>query len=764
MNSSNVQTYPVLLSGPLPEQMQEVGYGSGFKPYIAVLYDSRWLILGIALAVTVLGGAYAFFSKPLYVANMLLHVEEDGRPNGAKNILDEITSTFDVKSTATSEMELLRSRLVVLRAVDKLHLYIEAHPKYFPFVGATLAQRNDARSVPGLFGRGGYVWGAENISVSVFNVPDVLMNQRFVLTADNNNQYRFMEPGGGKEWIGQVGRPLLISSVTGNMELQVDQIDANPGAQFYLQRAPRLSTAEAIQKNLTIVEQGKQSGVISVTLRGEDPKKVSETLNAIGQEYLLQNQARKTEEAEKSLRFLDSQMPDIKRALEQSEAKYNQFRASHGTIDLSEEGKIGLQQLAAVKSKKMDLEQRRMEMQTRFTPEHPAVDGINTQIKEMDVEIATISAHIKKMPVLEQELLVLNRDLKVNTELYAALSNTAQKLRLATAGKVSNVRLVDASMAPEKPSRSPFIIVKISVFLGFLLGVVSAFFRKLLRGTVDDPDQIERMFGVPVYATIPHSKYLKTLNTTGGGTSERLPLLINVSSADAAIEGLRSFSNALRFSLIHSKNNVVMMTGATPGVGKSFVSANLAAITATSGKRVLLVDADLRNGHLHKYLNVARQGGLADYIAGNISADKIIHRSVMPTLDFISTGNLPSSPSDLLLRPRFGELIQSLSSSYDLILVDSTPILGFPDALIVGAQAGPIYVLTRAGVTTADEVRESINRLRQSGLSAKGILLNDMEQRPGRYGYGYGASYGKGAARTGQVNELMTLGSSPRLS
>ena len=764
MNNSNVHPHPVLLSGPLPEQMREVGYGSGLKPYIAVLYDSRWLILCVALAVMLLGSAYALFSSPPYVASMLLHVEEDGRPNGTKNILDEISSTFDVKSTATSEMELLRSRLVILRAVDNLHLYIDSQPKYFPIIGTTLAQRSDGLSVPGLFGRGGYVWGAEKIRVPVFNVPDVHMNRRFVLTADSNNQYRLSEPGGEKEWRGQVGKPLLVSTATGNIELQVDQIDANPGAQFYLQRAPRLSTAEAIQKNLTIAEQGKQSGVIGVTLKGEDPKLLSETLNAIGREYLLQNQARKTEEAEKSLRFLDTQLPDLKRALEQSEAKYNQFRASHGTIDLSEEGKIGLQQLATVKNKRLDLEQRRMELQTRFTPEHPAVDGINAQIKEMDVEIATISAHIKKLPVLEQELLVLNRDIKVNTELYTALSNTAQKLRLVTAGKVSNVRLVDASMAPEKPSRSPSIIVKISVFLGLLLGCVTAFVRKMLRGTVDDPDQIERMFGVPVYATIPHSNHLKTLSLTSGGPSERLPLLINVSSADAAIESLRSFSNALRFSMMNSKSNVVMMTGATPGVGKSFVSANLAAITATSGKRVLLVDADLRNGHLHKFLNLARQGGLAEYIAGHISVDKIIHRGVMPTLDFISTGNLPSSPSDLLLRPRFGELIQSLSSNYDLILVDSTPILGFSDALIVGAQAGSIYVLTRAGVTTENEVRESMIRLRQSGLSAKGILLNDMEERPGRYGYGYGASYGKAGAMTGQAKELMALGSSQRLS
>lgn len=762
MNTTNVNPHPVLLSGPLPQRMQENGYGNGLKPYIAIVYDSRWLILGIALVVTLVGGAYAILSNPVYVANLLIHVEEDGRPNGAKNILDEIASTFDVKSTATSEMELLRSRLVVLRAVDKLRLYIDIRPKYFPVIGAMIAERSDELSTPGFFGRGGYVWGAEKISVAVFNVPDVLMNRRFVLTADGKNQYRLMESIGGKEWRGQVGKPLLVSTETGNIELQVDQIIANPGAQFFLQRAPRLGITEAIQKNLTITEQGRQSGVISVTLKGENPRLLSDTLNAIGREYLLQNQARKTEEAEKSLSFLETQMPDLKRTLEQSEAKYNQFRASHGTIDLSEEGKISLQQLAAARSKRLELAQRKMELQTRFTLEHPIVDGINTQIKEMDGEIATISAHIKKLPMLEQELLALNRDIKVNTDLYTALLNTAQQLRLVTVGKVSNVRLIDASMVPEKPSREPSVIVKISVFMGLLLGLVSAFVKKAISGTIDYPEEIERIFSVPVYATIPHSKYLKKLYASGGSQSARLPLLINVSSADAAIESLRSFSNALNFSMTHANNNVVLMTGATPGVGKSFVSVNLSAIAATSGKRVLLVDADLRNGHLHKYFNVERQGGLAEYIAGTLSVDKILHRGVMPTLDFISTGNLPSSPSDLLLRPCFGELIQSLSPNYDLILVDSTPILAFPDALLIGAYAGAIYILTRAGVTTADEVRESINRLRQSGLAPKGVLLNDMEPRPGQYGYGYGANYGKAAEA--QEKALISFGASPRLS
>jgi tyrosine-protein kinase Etk/Wzc len=738
MKYSTQEPYLPQLSGPLPGAVQEDGYRSGLSPILGVIYDNRWLILCIAMVVTLVGMAYATIAKPVYVADLLIHVEEETNANGSQNILGEMASMFDVKSSATSEMELLRSRLVMLRAVDALHLYIDARPKYFPIIGRTIAQRSDSLSTPGLFGMGGYAWGGENIVVSVFNVPDANMNQRFVLTADGNNRYRVAQLGVAREWRGQVGTPLVVSTGAGEIELLVEKLHANSGAQFYLQRAPRLSTAEDVQKSLTIVELGKQSGVIRASLKGENPQRVSATLNEIGREYMLQNRARKTEEAEKSLSFLQTEMPHLKRELEQAEAKYTQFRNSHGTIDLGEEARISLQQSAAAKTKRLELQQRRTELLTRFTDEHPSLVGINAQIREMSSEIASAEGHIRALPTLEQELLGLNRDIKVNSDLYTALLNTAQQLSLITAGKVSNVRLVDAPMTPGRSKKPASTIVLFSAALGMFLGLASAFIKKALYGAIDDPYQIEKMCGVPVYATIPHSKRLKKLHAKTSAKSTRLPLLANVSSTDVAIESLRSFRTALQYSMSRAKNNVVVMTGPTLGLGKTFVSVNLAAIFATAGKRVLLVDADLRNGHLNKYFNVARQGGLSEYIAGELSVDQVIHRGVMDSMDFISTGSLPPNPSELLLRPRFEELFQSLSAEYDLILVDSTPVLAVSDSLTIGAHAGAIYLVTRAGVTTAEEVTESMKRLRQSGLSVKGVLFNDLPPRPGRYGYPYG--------------------------
>jgi tyrosine-protein kinase Etk/Wzc len=760
MNQSIPQAVPIPIQGPRPTIIQDNDDEIGFSTYFNVLFDHRWLITSVALVISLLGAAYAFTAKPVYEANMLIHVEEEGRPNESKNILGEMASTFDVKSSATSEMELLRSRLVVSRAVDNLRLYIDVHPKYFPLFGALIADHNKQLSTPGLFGYGGYVWGAEKIDIPIFNVPDSLLNHDFVLTAEGDGQFRLNETEQNLEWKGQVGKTLKADTEDGAIEFRVEQLAANAGARFFLKRTSRLTTIENVQKAMTIAEQGKQSGVISITLKGNNPQLVNSTLSEIGREYTRQNRARKTEEAEKSLSFLDKQLPELKQQLEQAEAKYNLFRNSHGTIDLSEEARLSLQQSAAAKLKRLELQQKKTELLTRFTNEHPIMVGVNSQIKEMNDEIKSVADHIKQLPMLEQELLSLKRDIKVNTDLYTALLNTAQQLRLIAAGKVSNVRLVDAPMMPEKPIRPRSVIIALAVLLGLFLGMISVFIKKSLSGAIDDPDQIERMFGIPVFATIPHSKRLKELNGQVGAKSQKMPLLANVSSADIAIESLRAFRTALQFSMAHAKNNIVLMTGATPGLGKTFVSVNLAAIIATTGKRVLLIDADLRNGHLHQYFGLARKNGLSDYLTGKFR-EQVIHREVMENLDFISTGGLPSSPSELLLRPHLGELLQSLSASYDLILIDSSPILTLSDTLIIGSHAAQIYIMTRAGVTTAGEIKESMKRLAQAGLSAKGVLFNDLKLRPGRYGYGY--TYGKARQIEYTLEEKPLLGISPEL-
>lgn len=736
------QTIPPLLSGPFPQEESEAGLAT----YLDVLWENRWLIATIAFVFTLCGVAYAFFTTPMYQANMLIHVEEEG-PKESKNIVGDLNSMFDVKTSALAEMELLQSRLVVSRAIDNLRLYIHAAPKHFPVIGSWLAERSKQLSTPGIFGYGGYTWGAEKIDVAVFNVPDPLLNREFVLTAESNGGFRLTQKEQSIDLKAKVGETAIFELPKGTIEIRVDKLDGKPGAEFLLSRSSRLATIESIQHAMKVEELGgKQSGVIGVTLQGSNAALINSVLSEVGKEYVKQNASRKTEEAEKSLAYLNKQLPEIKSQLEVAEAKYNAFRNANGTVDMTEESKLSLQQAAAAKLKKMDLQQKKIELMGRYTEEHPAVQGIDMQLKEINGQISAMNDHIKALPALEQNLVRLQREVKVNTELYTALLNTAQQLRLITVGKVSNVRLVDTPMMPEKPVKpNRPVVIALALMAGLVLGVIFAFFRKSLSGGIDSPEKLEQIAGIPVFATIPHSKKQKELYQQVNAKHQKVPLLANVSSSDVAVESLRNFRTALQYSLPKFRNNIVLITGATPGMGKSFVSANLAAIMAATGKRVLLIDADLRNGLLHLYFGFGRHDGLSDAIAGARRLDQVVHHNVIENMDFITTGTLPQHPSELLLRPSFGNLLQELSAGYDLVLIDAPPILAVADTMIIGAHTGAIYIMTRAGVTTAGEINESMKRLRQAGLEAKGVLFNDLKVRPGRYGYGY--TYGSGYGR-----------------
>jgi tyrosine-protein kinase Etk/Wzc len=722
----------------VPELARD-GSTNDLRSYFNFLFDNRWLIGVVSLVATLAGMLYAFSAKPVYESNMTIHVEETS-PNATKNALSEASSLFETKKPAIAEMELLRSRMVIAPAIDKLRLDIDVRPKYFPIARFWSADADaNELSTPGIFGYGGYVWGAERIEVAVFNVPEHMLNRALVITAQGNNRYRLKDETRHRAWDGIVGTTLTARSTDGDIELRVERLDAKPGAKFLLRRLSKQRVMATIQNALSTSEQGKQSGVIQVTLQGESPTLVRNALNEIGREYLRQNLARKTEEAEKSLAFLNMQLPALKLELERAEAEYNQFRNRHGTINLAEEARISLAHSAAASNKRAEVLQRRNELLTRLGDQHPTIVGINKQLQDIDAEISGASDHIRTLPQMEQDELRLARNIKVNTDLYTGLSNTAQQLRLLAGSKVSNVRMVDAPTKPESPvTPNRPLIISSAVLMGLLLGTVGAFARKALSGRIDTPKAIEKMLGGRVvHATIPHSTYQQQLARQSVDDSRRIPMLAKVSPGDPAIEALRSFRAALQFAMPMFRNNIVMLTGPTPRLGKSFVSANAATVIAAGGKKVLLIDMDLRNGHLHRYFGTEKQNGLYESVTGAARVDQIVRHGVMDNLDFIPTGAWTPDHPEFLTHRGFGAWLKAVSARYDLVLIDAPPVLAAADALIIGEHAGAVFILARAGITTEDEINESVRRLNQAGISPEGIVFNDAKVRRGVYQYQY---------------------------
>ncbi|WP_233882885.1 polysaccharide biosynthesis tyrosine autokinase [Paraburkholderia flagellata] len=700
-----------------------------------VLIANRLLIAVVTVSFLLLGTLYAYLATPVYESNLVVQVE-DSPDSAAKSLIGDLSSMFDVKSTSDSEIQILGSRLVVSRVVDSLKLHISAKPRRFPVIGGWIARRAKTTSSPGILGMGGYAWGTERIEVEQFDVPSDLYEHKYELTATGDGQYRIEGEGVDHAVSGKVGSPLTFSTSAGPARLFVRNIAANSGTVFLLTRSSRQQTIDDVQKRLKISTVGKDSDVISAALQGKDPDRIAATLNEIGHQYVTQNADRKAAQAEQSLQFLTMQEPDMKHELEQAEDRFNQYRNEHGIIDTNQEAKVVLQQSSDLETQLFTLRQKREELLTRFGDQHPAVKAIDEQVGATRTQLNQVSARIKTLPLDEQGAVRLERDVRVNTDLYIALRNNMEQLRLIKAGKIGNVRIVDSAYVPElpvKPKKIP--VIAAATLLGLVFGIVLAWLRDTLFRGVTDPHTFETYTGLNVLVTIPHSDAQAGLARKIDGLEAKSVVLAKARPSDPAVESLRSLRTALQFSLLEARNNIVMISGPTPGIGKSFISANLADLFASSGKRVLLIDGDMRRGYLNQYLGVGRTRGLADVLAGRLSLAAATLLAVRPNFDFLSTGEFPSHPSELLINGVWGSILKEASRMYDVVLVDVPPVLAVSDAEIMAPHAGRIFLVAKYGKTRVGEIDESVKRITQGGAQVSGLLFNGMRSL-GKFSYG----------------------------
>lgn len=707
--------------------------------HLTVIREGWRPVAYVAAAFLLIGSLYAVLATPQYRADAMIQVEDGtGSVNDA---LGQLASIFDTKQSASAEIELIRSRLVVGQTVHTLHLDISAKPRYFPLIGKYLARRaGESELASPYFGMTRFAWGGEKIEVSSFDVPETLYDKKFTLVVLDSAKFELRDPGGDVMLTGKTGQAAHGRVEDGPVELNVQRFIARPGTQFILKRASTLETINRLQTDLTIGEKTKQSGVIGVSLDGDDSQRIADIVNTIAAAYVQQNIDKKSAQAEHTLVFLDQQLPVLRKQLDGAEDRYNAFRNKNGTVDLTEESRLLLQQIVDTNAKIADLGQQRMEMLQRFTESHPAVAALNTQIASLQGQLEQLNKHVTMLPNTEQSALRLLRDVRVNTQLYMNLLNNAQQLRILKAGQMGSVRVVDYAVPQDEPIRPKrVLIIALALAFGLIAGVASVLARRSMFGGVEENEEIERALEIPVYAVVAHSDTQVRLTRE----MRRAPLgsqrvLAANAPHDVAIEGLRSLSTALQFGLMDSTNNMLVITGPSPGIGKSFTAVNLAAVLASSGKRVLLIDADMRRGDTHSYFGIARQPGLSDVIAG-LDIGKALLRNQLPGLDVIPNGSLPPNPAELLMSKRFQSMLEELSASYDVVVIDTPPILAVTDAAIVGRLAGATLLVVRHGRHPVQELVESVNRLRSGGATLKGVLLTDVPKRRGGrnayYGY-----------------------------
>jgi len=714
------------------------------RELLGVLIDRKWWITGATAAFFLAGALYALLAAPVYLAQSMLQVES--KTPAIPGISDLASMGGTSGAAATTEVALLTSRTVIGTAVDELQLDVMIAPHRLPLLGDYFARQFKAETVGQIasprFGADSFGWGGESVQIHRFEVPPQMIGVPLILQAGSSGSYVVYTDDGEEILSGHAG-----AAATGRgVKLEVLSLHANPGTRFDLIKLRRFDVVSRLQRAVVAIEQGRESGILQLSYENEDPKLAELVIARVADAYVRQNVERSSAEAASQLQFVKEQLPVIRRQVEQAQVAMTAYQSKANSVDITMQTKGLLDQEVAVEASIQQLRLKQAEMDRSFTREHPAYRALLAQISSLEGRKAGFQREVGNLPDTQQELLRLSRDLQVSNEMYTALLNQAQQLDVARAGAVGNVRIVDPAAVdiahPVKPRKA--LIIIIATMLGAMLSIVTVFLQRMLNPGIEDPADIEAL-GLPVYAAIPLSvsnalpKLRKGKHGTRVVADGRQHLLAVNSPADPTVEALRSLRTSLHFAMLEARNNVLTISGPRPGVGKKFVSTNLAAVIAQAGQRVLVIDGDMRKGTLHKILGVSHRQGLSDLLAGKLNIEQaILPVEGLDNMHYMVRGDIPPNPAELLMHPRFVQLLDTVSKQYDLVIVDTPPILAVTDAALVAAHAGSSLLVTRFGVNQPKEIELTMQRFEQNGVQVKGAIFNAVEKRAtGYYSYGY---------------------------
>ncbi len=701
---------------------------------------AQWKLIALCVILSLVCALLYLRTTPdTYAVDALVQVEESKGTSAA--LLGDLSSMIEQKQPAQTEIELLKSRLVLGSVIQNLNLDLKISGTENRFFNRLLSPHDYQTT----YNKNSVVFkdDAKSFDVRKFEIPTYYLDQNLLLNF-NGNKYTLTDAK---------TKQVVFSAAT-NQESQHTSEYGTWNIALYTQdqfkntyNIEKMSLPAAmlsITENYSVAEKGKMTGILGLNYQGQDKEHITNVLNSILVAYSQQNIERRSAETAQTLKFLDEQLPELKQQLDVAEREFNKFRQQYNTVDVTKESELYLTQSIQLETSKAEIEQKLAEAAAKYTNEHPAMQQMNAQLGAINKKIGELNDTLKQLPDLQRRYLQLYREVEVKTQLYTALLNSYQQLRIAKAGEIGNVRIVDTAVLPIEPIKPKKLqILILAIFLGGFLGTLLALLRNMMHSGIKDSNQIENELDLPVYATVPRSpaqesriKLLKKKKT--------IPILAIKNGDDIAIESLRSMRTAIHFALNNAKNNIIMISGPAPEVGKSFISTNLAAILAQSNKRVLIIDADMRRGYLHKYFNHDNLPGLAEYLNTQQTLDSIIKPTEIPHLDVITRGKSPVNPSELLSSAKFAAMFEQLSPMYDHIIIDTPPVLAVTDGIIISQYAGVNLVIARYAKSQMKELELTVNRFEQVGVKVNGFILNDIQRGSGGYGYGYGYNYAYG--------------------
>ncbi len=699
---------------------------------------AQWKLIALCIILSLICALLYLRTTPdTYAVDAMVQVEDSKGTSAA--LLGDLSGMIDQKSPAQAEIEILKSRLVLGEVINHLNLNIRVSGTEDSFWNRLMGNHEYATQ----YSQKSVLFkdNQNSFDIRQFDIPQYFQDKNLILsfepgkynlTDEETEQVVFSAP------LNQVSQS---SSKYGLWKVGIFSQDSFDAA-YNIQKQSLPAAMQSLTANYSVAEKGKMSGVLGLNYQGNDKQHITEVLNAILAAYSQQNIERRSAETAQTLKFLEDQLPELKQQLDVAEREFNRFRQQYNTVDVTKESELYLTQSITLETKKAELEQLVAEASAKYTGEHPMMQQMNAQLSAINQKIAELNGTLKRLPELQRQYLQFFREVEVKQQLYTGLLNSYQQLRIAKAGEIGNVRIVDTAVEPIEPIKPKKLqILILAIFLGGFLGTLLALLRNIMRSGIKDAAQIENELDLPVYATVPRSviqeSRIKLLKK-----KKNIPILAIKDSSDIAIESLRSMRTAIHFALMNANNNVIAISGPAPEIGKSFITTNLATILAQGGKRVLVIDGDMRRGYLHKYFNAEVQPGLAELLNHQNSYADVVQNSTVENLFFVTRGKSPVNPSELLSTDQFKAFLDQASASFDHILIDTPPVLAVTDGIIIAQYSGVNLLVARHGKTQIKELEITVNRFEQANVKVNGVILNDVQKgAAGSYGYNYAYAY-----------------------
>ena len=744
-----------------------------------VLSRWYWFVLSVVIAFAV-SWVINRYAVPMYSATASLIVNEEKKSTA--ELLVNVLDRYSPRKNIDNEIAIIKSYSMAAKTLKKLDFEVS----YYAVgrVRETLMYpRSPFRIIPDSIEK----YGSR---IEIAFLPD----NKCQITIDEIASNPFSV---GEKYKSPIGE-FTVMRTEGISESEL------LGKKFFFVIHSFNSLVNQYRSKVTITPNDKRGSVLTLVSSGESAQKEVDYLNTLMDVYIRNGLDEKNQTSINAIQFIEQQLGYVADSLRRTEDVLQSFRMNNKLLNLSQEGNSIFNRLSTLKSEKHEIEKQLnyykylqdymtgddnlgqvvapsiigiadpllnslvtdlVELSAKKTllshssniEMTPAGKTLNVQInsvlkslrenvkqlivtvnlsmKDVDERISQVERELVKLPLTERHLLNIQSEYDLNNETFTLLRKKSMDAAISKASNVADNKVLDYAMAQNSIKISPKKSrnTMIALALGILIPLALIFIIDFFNQTINDLQEIKTLTSVPVVGMIGHNE-----------KDSEVPVAEN--PASPLSESFRALRTNLHYILRDKSNKIINVTSTVSGEGKTFISTNLAAIIAHSGKKVLLMGLDLRKPKISKIFNIDNSSGISTYLIGDSSYEEIIHSTNIKNLYVAPSGPVPPNPAELIDTPEMKQLLETAGNEFDFIVIDTPPVAVVVDSLLLAQFADVNIFVVRQNYSSKDSLLLANDLQKRPEINGLGLVVNDVSHGSsyslGKYRYSYNYGYG----------------------